>query len=179
MEYENRCIKFDLPNGNCIDILNNVFQSIKDYIQFEQNTPESAGFLLGYQNRITNNITISDFTVPHSMDIRSRFFCVIKDAFHFLAIKEKSKNQNYYVGVIVPMYRWIPFKEQFSQVTIESLHNIEIDGINLDVLMLSCSDTDARNSFAAVCKNFVEPGSDGMLRNTLVTDPASWWAEGC
>jgi len=99
VEYENRCIKFDLPNGNCIDILNNVFQSIKDYIQFEQNTPESAGFLLGYQNRITNNITISDFTVPHSMDIRSRFFCVIKDAFHFLAIKEKSKNQNYYVGV--------------------------------------------------------------------------------
>ncbi len=85
--------------------------------------------------------------------------------------------QNYYVGVIVPMYRWIPFKEQFSQVTIESLHNIEIDGINLDVLMLSCSDIDSRNSFAAVCKNFVEPGSDGILRNTLVTDPASWWAD--
>ena len=91
--------------------------------------------------------------------------------------KKWTVKQNYYVGVIVPMYRWIPFKEQFSQVTIESLHNIEIDGINLDVLMLSCSDTDARNSFAAVCKNFVEPGSDGMLRNTLVTDPASWWAD--
>ena len=99
MEYRNKCIKFDLPNGNYVDILNDVFLSIKEYIQFDQSTPESAGFLLGYQNRNTNNITISDCTIPQARDIRKRFFCVIKDTFHFLSIKEKAKSHNYYVGV--------------------------------------------------------------------------------
>ena len=99
MEYRSKCIKFDLPNGNCVDILNDVFWSIKKYIQFDQSTPESADFLLGYQNRNTNNITISDCTIPQARDVRKRLFCVIKDTFHFLSVKEKSKNHNYYVGV--------------------------------------------------------------------------------
>ena len=98
MEYMNRCIKFDLPNGKRIDVLSDVLSSIKSYIQLHQHTPESAGFLLGYQNKTTNNITISDYTVPQSKDVRTNFFCKIKDAFHFSSLREKAKNQNFYVG---------------------------------------------------------------------------------
>ncbi len=98
VEYKNRCIKFDLPNGKSIDVLNDVLTAIKDYIQSHQSAPESAGLLLGYQNSVTKNITISDYTVPQSNDIRARFFCKIKDSYHFLSLRTKAIKQNFYIG---------------------------------------------------------------------------------
>lgn len=99
MEYTNRCLKFKLPNDNCLDLLNDVLLKIRKYCQVKSDIPESAGFLLGYQNINTQNITIADCTLPQPNDLHTRFFCKIKDAFHFASLREKAKSKNYYVGV--------------------------------------------------------------------------------
>lgn len=99
MEYSSRCIKFNLPDGTCLDILEQVISIMIKWRQIKDSNSEAAGFLLGYQNKRTNNITISNLTEPQPKDIRSRFFCVIKDVIHFNQIKKNAVNQNYYIGV--------------------------------------------------------------------------------
>lgn len=99
VEYNQRCIKFDLPNGAYLDLLEQVLSSMAKWRQIQKSDNEAAGFLLGYQNNKTGNITLSSLTEPQAMDFRSRFFCIIKDAIHYRQLKNCAINQNYYVGV--------------------------------------------------------------------------------
>ena len=96
--YVNRSVKFNLPNGNSLDILENVFDRMREWIQDDAAKPESCGFLLGYENRNTHNITLTDITVPQSGDYRSRFLCKISDALHFRFLKSSKKQGNFYMG---------------------------------------------------------------------------------
>lgn len=99
VEYVNRCIKFDLPNGTTADFLEEPMSKMLIYRQEKSDAPESCGFLLGYKNKKTKNITISDITVPQNKDIRKRCFCKLLDKAHFNVLKRSAKKGNYYMGV--------------------------------------------------------------------------------
>ena len=81
VEYVNRCIKLNLPNGQVIDILEPVISEMKNWLQHDPTISESCGFLMGYQNRNTKNITLSGITTPQANDERSRFFCRLLDSY--------------------------------------------------------------------------------------------------
>lgn len=97
--YVDRCLKLDLPNGKTADILTIVLQRMMEWIQNEETDPESCGFILGYENYNTHNITLSDITIPQNGDYRSRFFCKLVDTFHFNFLKNSRTQKNFYMGV--------------------------------------------------------------------------------
>ncbi len=99
MEYSCSCIKFNLPNGETVDILSNVLQDMAEWIQDEKAKPESCGFILGYENNVTHNITLSEITFPQANDRRNRFFCQIVDRHHFEFLQKNKIKHNYYMGV--------------------------------------------------------------------------------
>ncbi len=97
--YENRCIKFVLPDKRTVDLLSNALNEMLKWQQNENIKPESCGFLLGYKNQKTNNITISKITSPGKKDYRTKFFCKLIDIIHFNTIKSEQEKGNYYMGV--------------------------------------------------------------------------------
>ena len=97
--YVDRCVKFDLPDGSTVDILTDVLQGMMEWIQEEDNQPEACGFVLGYQNYYTHNITLSDITIPQANDKRTRFFCKLIDSIHFDLLKRNKQKKNFYMGV--------------------------------------------------------------------------------
>ena len=97
--YVDRCIKFNLPDGSTVDILTDVVRGMMVWIQEEDNQPESCGFILGYQNYDTRNITLSDITIPQIKDKRTRFFCKLVDSIHFDLLKKSKQKKNFYMGV--------------------------------------------------------------------------------
>lgn len=97
--YVDRCIKFDLPNGSTVDILTDVLHGMMKWIQAQDNQPESCGFILGYQNYRTHNITLSDITIPQAKDERKRFFCKLVDSSHFDLLQKSKHKKNFYMGV--------------------------------------------------------------------------------
>lgn len=99
MEYKSRCIKFDLPDGACLDLLEQVLTTMAKWKQHQKDSTEAAGFLLGYQNKTTGNITVADITEPQPRDFRTRCFCMIKDATHYQKIKNSVAHKNFYIGV--------------------------------------------------------------------------------
>lgn len=99
MEYVDRCVKLSLPNGQVVDILRPVLNAMGNWLQTTPLLPESCGFLLGYMNRVTKNITISELTTPKGQDKRTRYFCRLQDKSHFRALAENRKKANYYMGL--------------------------------------------------------------------------------
>ncbi len=83
--------------------------------------------------------------------------------------------QENWIGVAVPMREFFPFSEQFSHVRIRSAEDVYIENVKYDLLMLISDDMESRNEFAYVCADFVAPGDDGGLRESLIDNPASWW----
>ncbi len=61
-------------NGKTIDLLPCAQAIIFSYRQAQETRPESGGLLLGYENAITKNYTISSVTEPNIADKRSRCF---------------------------------------------------------------------------------------------------------
>lgn len=99
VDYVNRCIKFDLPNGKTADLLLETMKSMTAWKQLDKQDPESCGFILGYKNNKTGNITLSDITTPQKEDYRTRILCKIKDNIHFYLLKKKAEKKNFYMGV--------------------------------------------------------------------------------
>lgn len=99
MEYVKRCIKFQLPNGHVVDILEPVIREIENWLQVKNTLPESCGFLMGYLNPRSGNVTISNLTTPQIGDVRTRIFCQLRDRIHFKLLSMNQKHQNYYMGV--------------------------------------------------------------------------------
>ncbi len=99
VEYVDRCVKFRMPDGNEADLLLSVLTAMEKWKQIHFDSKEAGGFILGYQNKATGNLTISDITSPQPNDSRSRCFCTIKDAIHFALLKKSKLKQNYYIGV--------------------------------------------------------------------------------
>ena len=98
MEYVNRSIKFVLPNGNVVDLLSEVLSTMTDWKQYGPSSPESCGFILGYMNSETKNVTLSSVTLPQHDAACSRVFCKLKTVFHFRQLRENEYKKNYYMG---------------------------------------------------------------------------------
>ena len=83
--------------------------------------------------------------------------------------------QNDWIGVAIPTDTYSPFSEQFSQVKICTAHDVRIGGKDYNILMLQCFAMDARNEFAAMCEQFIDPGTEGQFRQKLISDPSECW----
>ena len=83
--------------------------------------------------------------------------------------------QDSWVGVAVPVDTYTPFSETFSQVKISTAQNVQIGNAEYNILMLQCFAMESRNEFAAMCKQFVDPGENGQFRKKLIANPVECW----
>ncbi len=98
MQIENRSYKFKVENGPIIDVTSNVITKASNYLQFSSIASEAGGYLVGFENSKTSNITINDISLPSDNDIRTRIFCKIKDLAHKFFLQEQKRKENYYMG---------------------------------------------------------------------------------
>lgn len=99
MEIEPRCYKLKLPNGRVVDILSEIVDEMSNWLQYDSKSPESGGYIVGYQHRKTGNITLEFITPPHEQDFRSRIRCTISDFFHGKVLQKAKLKNSYYMGV--------------------------------------------------------------------------------
>ena len=78
-------------------------------------------------------------------------------------------------GVAVCMDHQIVFSEHFSTAKIWTNNGATLNDQPADLLLLTCSDVELRDEFAAICSQFVSTSDDGAARRKLVSDPAQWW----
>lgn len=88
-----------LPNEKTVDILPDVFLEISKWLQTEHNTPEAGGFLVGYEDSKSKNISLDGLSHPYLLDTRNRIRFNIVDPRHkFFLLRAKAK-KSYYMGV--------------------------------------------------------------------------------
>lgn len=85
-------------NGKFLDISNAVLSGTMQYRQNSPMSPEAGGLLIGYQNCITHNTSITELTVPFPGDRRNRVLFIRKDKGHLRAVERASKEECYYMG---------------------------------------------------------------------------------
>lgn len=73
-EYQNlsRLKKFKIGSDHIADLSTEVIPTLMKYLQTERTSTEAGGFLLGYENATSGNITINSLTEPQPEDDRSR-----------------------------------------------------------------------------------------------------------
>lgn len=98
-EITERCVKMNLPNGKVVDILTPVFEEIYKWIQRDELTPESGGYIVGYQHIETGNISLETVSYPYSLDKRNRIHFGMKDPRHKLFLLKEKAHKSYYMGV--------------------------------------------------------------------------------
>lgn len=96
---ENKCVKMILPNGRIVDILSGVLDEINLWLQDEKGKPESGGYIVGYQNEKTGNISLEGVSHPFLLDVRKRMYFGMRDPRHRLFLKKAYKRKSYYMGV--------------------------------------------------------------------------------
>lgn len=84
------------------------------------------------------------------------------------------KSDEWY-GVAIKTDDTAEFSEKFSSTRIWTVKSAEINGIPMDLLMLTCSDSDLRDEFAVICSQFIDPGINGEKRKQLISSPVTWW----
>jgi len=85
--------------------------------------------------------------------------------------------QENWVGVVIPMKKYLEFSEDFANAHILCVEELEITGKPMSALLLTCDDIKLRNSFATICEQFVDPGDNGENRKKLTGNPEEWWKE--
>lgn len=96
---ENSCVKFWLPNGNVVDVLSPILDEISNWLQVGCSSPESGGYIIGYQHKDTGNVSLENISIPGSNDIKTRIFFNMRDTFHTVFLKKAKKRKSYYMGV--------------------------------------------------------------------------------
>ena len=76
-------------------------------------------------------------------------------------------------GVAVP-YDGKEIQEEFANASLYDT-SLNLSGQNVRCLLLISSIETSRNEFAALCRDFVQPGITGSLRRDLINDPTAWW----
>lgn len=94
-----RCVKYNLPDGGVLDILADVFEEIGKWIQLESNSPESGGYIVGYQHENTNNISLERVSNPGIEDVSSRGRFSLKDPKHYFFLTKQEMQKSFYMGV--------------------------------------------------------------------------------
>lgn len=99
IEIENKCIKMQLPNGKTVDILPDVLAEISKWLQTEANASEAGGFLVGYEDSKSKNISLDGLTHPYPLDTRNRIRFNIVDPKHKFFLFRAKAHKSYYMGV--------------------------------------------------------------------------------
>lgn len=102
------CKKMMLPNGKVVDILSEVFDEIRKWLQDDITKPEAGGYISGYQDNKTGNITLESISTPYSMDKRNRCFFGMKDPRHKLFLFKKRIDKSFYMGVWHTPHQTVP-----------------------------------------------------------------------
>ena len=73
--YEKNAVikKIIFENGITLDLFPKVQEILYSYRQCDADAHEAGGLLLGYENAMNGNFTLSDITEPQITDIRTRF----------------------------------------------------------------------------------------------------------
>lgn len=95
---ERRIKKFKLPNKSTLIVHVNVLHQFEKYRQAEKYTPESGGFLLGYQNSNNDSILLDNITLPQSEDNQGLVSFLLNDKKHFQKLDEFRKEGSYFIG---------------------------------------------------------------------------------
>lgn len=77
-------------------------------------------------------------------------------------------------GVCVEYDRDDIVSERFANVYMR-VRRISISEKEYNLLTLTCIHDYLRNEFATLCYQFVNPGTNGKMRNELITTPENWW----
>lgn len=93
-----RVYKFILPDGHILDIVPCVIKELIQHQQIRAESVESGGFLLGYEDRITRNITIDHITCPKERDEQRRNKYVLRSNGHASEVLAMAKQKSYYLG---------------------------------------------------------------------------------
>lgn len=118
-------------NGRKIKICNNVLDIIKKYIQYDRESCEAGGVLIGRENISDNNLIVEYVTEPMSGDKKSRKRFYRKDNGHIYFYKqmyEENKGIYAYVGEwhthpeAIPLYSILDF-ENWKKIGRDSGHN--------------------------------------------------------
>lgn len=96
---KNRCVKVGLPNGKVADILSSVIDEMRTWIQDTEEKPESGGYIVGYQHKESENISLENISHPYSYDERNRVRFCIRDVHHELFLRKAKRQKSYYMGV--------------------------------------------------------------------------------
>lgn len=99
IEIVNKCIKMKLPNGKTVDILSDVLLEISKWLQTDINLPEAGGFLVGYEDNKSKNISLDGLSCPYPLDTRNRIRFNIVDPKHKLFLFRAKVQKSYYMGV--------------------------------------------------------------------------------
>ena len=81
-----------------LDILAEAVAEITSWLQTAFHSPESGGYMLGYQHAKTKNITLELVTSPQPKDQRSIISYKLIDEAHYRILEKAKKNHSYYLG---------------------------------------------------------------------------------
>lgn len=93
------CVKMLLPNGCIADVLTPVLDEISKWLQTDSNSPESGGYIVGYEHRTTKNIVLECVSRPYPCDRRSRIRFDMRDPSHKVFLLKAKKRTSFYLGV--------------------------------------------------------------------------------
>ncbi len=95
----NKCIKLRLPNNKVVDILSSVLDEIYQWLQDEEDKPESGGYIVGYKHDKTGNISLEAVSQPCLRDGKGRTHFSIRDKSHKYFLSKAYRKKSYYMGV--------------------------------------------------------------------------------
>ena len=99
MIISNDCKKLKLPNGKVVDILSSVFEEMDKWLQDSAEKKEAGGYIVGYQDGRTKNISLECISHPYILDIQTTLSFSMKDPRHEIFLMKHFKKKSFYMGV--------------------------------------------------------------------------------
>ena len=94
-----RCLKYILPDGTYLDVLTDVLDEIDKWLQFDKESMEAGGYIVGYQHAETSNVSLERVSRPYIGDYRNRIHFTMRDPRHKLFLLNEQRKKSYYMGV--------------------------------------------------------------------------------
>ena len=89
----------NLPNGQTVDFLPDIFGEILKWLQTEKYMSEAGGFLVGYRDNNSQSISIDGLSHPYPLDTRNRIQFIIRDPKHRSFLLKSKAKESFYMGV--------------------------------------------------------------------------------
>ena len=93
------CVKLMLPNSCVVDVLTPTLEEISKWLQTDVDSPESGGYIVGYEHKTTKNIVLENVSRPYPLDKRTRVRFNMCDPMHKVFLLKAKKRKSFYMGV--------------------------------------------------------------------------------